>query len=193
MKNKLLSFISVLDPNNILTENEKALIIGASGEIRVRKNQIIQHIGQHCQSIYYVHKGGVKLYYIHNEVEVVDNFAFEGQIAVRFESYISKKPSRRAIQATENGILFAFDIAKLDAIFVKNPRIEVLFHRLFHISHVNLIERLEYLQFHTASERYHSLLTRYPDLLQRLPLKAIASYLGITAVSFSRLRANICH
>jgi hypothetical protein len=50
---------------------------------------------------------------------------------------------------------------------------------------------LESIQFHSADERYHNLLRENPQILQRIPLKYIASYLGITPVSLSRIRANI--
>jgi CRP-like cAMP-binding protein len=54
-----------------------------------------------------------------------------------------------------------------------------------------MVQRLESLQFQTAEERYKQLLTESPEIIQRVPLKYIASYLGITQVSLSRIRAQI--
>jgi CRP-like cAMP-binding protein len=56
---------------------------------------------------------------------------------------------------------------------------------------VNTINRLESIQFHTAKERYAALLNEQPNLLQRVSLKYIASYLGITQVTLSRIRASV--
>ncbi len=56
--------------------------------------------------------------------------------------------------------------------------------------YVDTVKRLESIQFHTAEERYLQLL-KTPNMLKRVPLKHIASYLGITQVSLSRIRANI--
>ena len=53
-----------------------------------------------------------------------------------------------------------------------------------------MVNRIESLQFHTADERYHDLLLEHKDVLKRVPLKYIASYLGITPVSLSRIRAQ---
>ncbi|HRD39268.1 MAG TPA: Crp/Fnr family transcriptional regulator, partial [Bacteroidia bacterium] len=57
-------------------------------------------------------------------------------------------------------------------------------------AHVETINRIESIQFHTAEERYKALLKEAPDVIKRVPLKYIASYLGITPVSLSRIRGQ---
>ena len=70
------------------------------------------------------------------------------------------------------------------------PEIERLFRKIFETSHVETVNRVESIQFHTAEERYHALLEQAPNIIQRVSLKYIASYLGITQVSLSRIRGN---
>jgi CRP-like cAMP-binding protein len=62
--------------------------------------------------------------------------------------------------------------------------------RIFELAYVQTIQRIENLQFHTAEERYQLLVKDQPEVLRRAPLKFIASYLGITQVSLSRIRAK---
>ena len=68
--------------------------------------------------------------------------------------------------------------------------LERLFRKIIESSYVNTVNRIESLQFHTADERYLDLLKEHKDVLKRVPLKYIASYLGITPVSLSRIRAH---
>jgi CRP-like cAMP-binding protein len=65
-----------------------------------------------------------------------------------------------------------------------------LFRKIYENAYVELVNRVESIQFHTAEERYHNLLSQSKQTIQRVPLKIIASYLGITQVSLSRIRAK---
>jgi CRP-like cAMP-binding protein len=68
------------------------------------------------------------------------------------------------------------------------PEIERLFRKIFEAGYVETVNRIESLQFHTAEERYNALLNEAPNVLMKIPLKYVASYLGITQVSLSRIR-----
>ena len=70
------------------------------------------------------------------------------------------------------------------------PEIERLFRKIFETAYVETVNRIEGMQFHSAEERYNALLTEAPNVLMRVPLKYVASYLGITQVSLSRIRAH---
>jgi hypothetical protein len=66
--------------------------------------------------------------------------------------------------------------------------IERLFRKIFEAAYVETVNRIEGIQFHTAEERYKALISEAPNVIQRIPLKYVASYLGITQVSLSRIR-----
>jgi CRP-like cAMP-binding protein len=70
------------------------------------------------------------------------------------------------------------------------PEIERLFRKIFEAAYVDTVNRIEGMQFHTAEERYSALLNQAPNVLRRVPLKYVASYLGITQVSLSRIRGH---
>ena len=86
-------------------------------------------------------------------------------------------------------IMIAIDSESLFKMYDQYHDIERLFRLIFEREYVNTIKRLESLQFKTATERYHDLLVD-TDFIQKIPLKYIASYLGITQVSLSRIRAG---
>jgi CRP-like cAMP-binding protein len=186
---QLADFFKLLDPKNQLQPQQKVMVADTVRPVSVVKNHFLQHIGQTCRTIYYTQKGCARVFYMLHEQEITESFSFEGELAVRFESLLTNAPSRRAIQVLEDSEFLAFDMNKLDVIFTNQPFIEAMFRRMFHSYHIQSMERFENMQFRSAEERYQILLTHYPDVVRRVPLKFIASFLGITPVSLSRIRA----
>jgi CRP-like cAMP-binding protein len=121
---------------------------------------------------------------------VTESFSFENNIIARVESLFTGKPSTKAIQVLEDTELVAINSAKLFELYDAFPEIERLFRKIFEAGYLETVHRIEGIQFHTAKERYNTLLQEAPDLLKRVPLKHIASYLGITQVSLSRIRGK---
>ena len=108
---------------------------------------------------------------------------------LRYESLFSGRPSKKAIQVLEDSELISIKSDELTFLFTTHPEIETLFRKIIEAALVDTINRVESIQFHSAEERYTSLLQEAPDVIKRVPLKFIASYLGITPVSLSRIRA----
>jgi CRP-like cAMP-binding protein len=168
-------------------ESEKALTT-ISKEVKFPKGQNIQNIGHTCKTIYFVKKGAVRIYYYKNEKDITESFEFEKSFVARAESLFTGTPSRKAIQALEDTVLIAIDANKLFKLFDTHSDLERLFRKIIENSYVTTVHRIESLQFHSAEERYKSLIKETPDILKRIPLKYVSSYLGITQVSLSRIR-----
>jgi CRP-like cAMP-binding protein len=158
--------------------------------ISLARNNDLQTIGQTCKTIYFLKKGIARIYYFKDGKDITESFEFENALVARVESLFSGRPSRKGIQIVEDAELIAIDANRLFKLYDSFPEIERLFRKIFEAAHVNLVNRLESIQFHTAEERYTALVKEYPAVLQRIPLKYIASYLGITQVSLSRIRAR---
>lgn len=155
----------------------------------IQKAKDLQSIGATCKTIYFINKGLARIYYFKDDNDVTDSFSFENNIIVRVESLFTQKPSRKGIQILEDSEIVAVDANKLFKLYDRFPELERLFRKVFEAAHVATINRIEALQFHNAEERYKMLLDQMPDIIRRVPLKYIASYLGITQVSLSRIRA----
>jgi CRP-like cAMP-binding protein len=153
------------------------------------KNEIIQQPGSHCRTIYFVQTGIARIYYFNKGIDITEHFAFPGDLIVRAESLFTQLPTSKGIQALENTTLISIDAQRLEQLYDNHRDIERLFRRLFELEHVNVIHRLESLQFKTAAERYADLQS-HSDIIKNVALKHIASYLGITQVSLSRIRAH---
>jgi len=155
----------------------------------VPKNEIIQQPGSRCKTIYFVQSGIARIYYFNKGIDITEHFAFSGELIVRAESLFTNQPTTKGIQALENTQLLAIDAYKLEQLYDAHRDIERLFRHLFELEHVNVIHRLESLQFKTAAERYADLQS-HSEIIKNISLKHIASYLGITQVSLSRIRAQ---
>lgn len=183
--NPLLEHIKIIYP--ISAESESALLT-ICRDIKFPKGKNIQEIGHRCKTIYFVKSGVVRIYYFKNDIDITESFEFENAFVARAESLFTGDPSRKGIQAIEDTEMIAIDSVKLFQLFDTHPDLERLFRKIIESSYVNTVNRLESLQFNTAEERYHNLLKDHPNVLKRVPLKLIASYLGITPVSLSRIR-----
>ena len=166
-------------------------IAGISRLVSLPKKQALQPIGHTCKTIYFMVKGAARIYYYKDGEDITEYFAFENNLVVRVESLFTGRPSRKAIEIIDDAELVSIDAVALFQLYDVFPEIERLFRKIFEEGYVETINRLESIQFHTAKERYVALLTEHPNVLQRVPLKFIASYLGITAVTLSRIRAGL--
>lgn len=160
-------------------------------ELDTNKNKHVQEIGQTCRTYYFVTSGLARIYYLKDGIDVTEYFAFENDMIIRAESLFTGKPSIKAIQALENTHLIGIPASSLEELFDPFPEIERLFRKILEASFVAYVNRMETIQFHTAEERYNQLMYDYPQLIKRISLKHIASYLGITQVSLSRIRSSV--
>jgi CRP-like cAMP-binding protein len=101
-----------------------------------------------------------------------------------------KAPSEHYIELTENSIVLEFEREKLTELSNKHHDFERLSRKIITKIMLQLQQRVVYLQFATAKERYHFLLKEYPKIELHIPLGDIASYIGITQETLSRIRAK---
>lgn len=173
-----------------LNTEEKEALQSICSTLHINKNEILQPIGYTCKTIYFINNGLARIYYYKDGNDITEYFAFEGNIIARVESLFTGQPSQKAIQVLEDSEITAINATALFKLYEKYHNIERLFRLIMEAGYVDTVKRLESIQFHSAEERYIQLLNS-PNMLQRVPLKHIASYLGITQVSLSRIRASI--
>jgi CRP-like cAMP-binding protein len=171
-----------------LSREAQNSIEGISSISHLKKNQDLQPIGHTCKTIYFINKGIARIYYYKEDIDITEGFYFENSIIARVESLFTGKPSRKAIQVLEDAEIVGINAAGLFKLYDQFHEIERLFRKIFESAYVDTVNRIEGIQFHSAEERYKALLKVAPDVLKRIPLKYVASYLGITQVSLSRIR-----
>jgi CRP-like cAMP-binding protein len=184
---ELLNCINSISPISDIAEHA---LLSICTEVSFKKGHDVQPVGHTCKTLYFVKKGALRIYYFKDIIDITESFEFENAFVARVESLFSGKPSRKAIQAVEDSELVAINSIKLFELYDIHHDIERLARKIFETAYVNTVNRIESLQFHSADERYQNLLSDHPDILLRVPLKHIASYLGIAPESLSRIRAG---
>ena len=186
---ELIQLLQIFQKISPLTESSRQAIKDLASVVLIKKNQTLQPIGVVCQTIYFVQKGLARIYYYKDGTEITEYFAFENEMIIRAESLFTEKPSKKGIQALEDTSFIGIASAALFELFDRHPDLERLFRKLIESAYVETVNRIENIQFHSAEERYAQLIHANPAMIRRIPLKHIASYLGITQVSLSRIRA----
>ena len=155
-----------------------------------QKNEVIQKIGSTCSTVYFVDKGSARIFYLKDGNDITEHFAFQNELIIRAESLFLGNPTSKGIQAIDETNIIGIDSESLFRLYDKHHDIERLFRLIIEKEYVNTVKRVESLQFKTAKERYIELLET-TDYVQKIPLKYISTYLGITPVSLSRIRADV--
>ena len=140
---------------------------------------------------YFMEKGIARAYAPINGEEVTFWFGGEGAALVSLKSYVNDEPGYETVELIEDASLYVLRREKLYELFEKDLHIANWGRKFAETELVKAEKKIISLLFLDASERYKELLENTPELLQRIPLGNIASYLGITQVSLSRIRAKI--
>ena len=125
------------------------------------------------------------------EKEITHWFSFEEDFVTSFHSFITGQPSVENIQLFEGSVLWAISKESLTQLLNQHREIERLLRIAYEKYYIRLEERFVNAQFKTAAERYQTLLQQRPNIIERVSLGYIASYLGISQETLSRVRSRI--
>ena len=159
-------------------------------QIVLSKNEYLLSEGKICRHLYFLQQGALRGYYNLDGKEITYWFGFENDFVTSFHSFITHEPSVENIQLLEGSVLWAITKEKLTALFNQFQEIERLVRIIQEKYYIRLEERFVNAQFKTATERYELLLQQSPHILERVPLGHIASYLGISQETLSRIRSR---
>ncbi|MEI6412075.1 MAG: Crp/Fnr family transcriptional regulator [Bacteroidota bacterium] len=156
-----------------------------------KKGAVLLREGQVSSLCYFILKGCVRQYYLKDGEEKTTNFYTEGQPVPPYEGTFKKKPSKFYLACVEDTMLSVgtpADEAKLFAMF---PHFEAVTRVAVEDELGKSQENMASFMINSPEERYQNLLETRPDLLDRVPQYQLASYLGITPESLSRIRKRI--
>lgn len=155
----------------------------------IKKGTIFIEEGQISNKLCFLEKGIGRSYYLKKDgKEVTVWFFSDGKFITSLESFFQQKPSVYYIEILEDSILHIITKQQIDILFEKYHKMEK-FGRLLSIQMLtDMVNKLNAIQFQTAKERYEYMLNDFPNIVHRAPLGDIASYLGITQETLSRIR-----
>ena len=177
--------------NNVnISEMELKEILSNFRQIELEKGRFLVKRGHLVQSYYFVATGGLRIYFDKDEKQITAWIALDNNFFTELQSLKSGKSSEFFIQAIERSTVYTIDAQKMHQLYDKFPIWQRFGRMVWEDAFIKVINGILSHQTLSAEERYLEILD-HSDLLQKIPLKQLASYLGITETSLSRLRKNI--
>jgi CRP-like cAMP-binding protein len=181
------------DKNNIdkhnLTEEELMLIMGSYSLLQLKANDFFLKEGQVSTQIGYVTKGLFRSYFYDNNAnEISTAFFFEGSLIISFDSFNNQVPSKEYIKAIEDSELRIVNYERQIELYQLIPKWSLICKDIADAVSRKMIARANDFQTLSAAERYRKFCDENPQLLQRLNLGYIASYIGVDNATLSRIR-----
>ncbi|MCF6132782.1 Crp/Fnr family transcriptional regulator [Flavobacterium wongokense] len=172
-----------------LTEVEKDIIRSCSSVKKLRKHQYLLQEGNIAHTENFVIKGCLRSYEVNEKgQEHVIQFSVEEWWVGDLLSFLTEQPSNYNIDCLEDCELIQFTKADLNRLYDEVPKVERYFRILLQNAYIATSQRLLSAMSKTAVEQYAAFIKKYPHIERRITNKQIASYLGITPESLSRVR-----
>lgn len=146
--------------------------------------------GQTCDRIYFVRHGLLRYYLLHEGKEINTHFALPGTFTTDFASLVSQQPTTLYLEALKPTALWVLRRADMLGLYAQAAELQAVGRGLLEQLLAQQQVRLELLLRGTAAERYRSVQQRQPELLQAVSLRQLASYLGVSRETVSRVRSR---
>lgn len=179
---------NILESIYPLSAISKEILVSIFKETHHKKGTIILTQDKTENKFYFIKKGIVRAYTLSDGDEITFWFGQEQQPILSMKNYVDRKVSYETIELLEDCILYETTISSLTKLYETSIEIANWGRKLAENELIKTEERFIARQIGTATQRYHLLLQTHPGLINRIQLSYIASYLGITQVSLSRIR-----
>lgn len=183
------TFIDHFSANQQLTDQTKAEIGSHLAVLNLDKKHVLIKENQRHDFAYFVIKGAVRSYYLKDGVEVNTWFALENDMVGSLHNF-KDNPSRETMELIENSTLISINLKKIKPFMFSNIQIAIFINAIIEEYALFLEDKIYFSQMMSSIDKYLILLEKEPQLFQRIPLTYIASFLGISRETLSRLRAK---
>ncbi|MGN7515572.1 MAG: Crp/Fnr family transcriptional regulator [Allomuricauda sp.] len=183
-------FLKLLKERYQLEDEQMSVMLDAFNKVETHKNEFLLLAGNVARKVYLVGEGIIRVFSDDGNQESTRRIAFENEFATSFDSFINQVPSSENIQSSEDSIVYELSYANFRKLNETVPA-----WRAFYINRIEQAfslhyGRIEAFQNMTAKERFDALMDNRPQMIARLSNKVLASYLGITQESLSRIKSQ---
>lgn len=159
--------------------------------LTLEKGATLLREGQYCDKTYFIVNGCARVYYLKDGKDISDWFAFENDFVCCINSFFLNIPSPHYIEVLEDSVVLEISRESVEKLADTYRDFERLSKIIFIKTMLRQQERISSMQFHSAEQKYKNILSIHPNIDQRIPLTHIASYIGITLETLSRIRKHI--
>ncbi len=176
-----------------LTDEIWQAVLSTAHPAHYPKKHIILRPGQVCERMIFIHKGTIRSYRLQEGVDTTYFLYFprEFPFATEFTSFRTGKPSEFFLECVEDCQVTVFSRADIYAHYEKYHAMEKFGRLMAEEAYLMLDRRMSHFQFHDLETRYLAMLQEEPGLLQRIPQHLLATYLGVTPESLSRIKQAV--
>ena len=187
--NQLIDFLL---ETNLLTQTQIDYITSKSEFKKLKVNTVISQPYKIPNEIAFVTKGIFRVFYFDEEGNEITKFLFDENIfLVDVESYINRQPSKDYIQAITEAEILVFKRKDFEVFEIEIENWKIVVSQIITKSHLKKFNLISPMLHETATVRYENFIKNFPNLANKIPLSFIASFLGITQQSLSRIRKNL--
>ena len=173
------------------TDSELEIVLKHFETVNLKKKTTLLLAGKTANEVYFIVSGCIRLFCEKDGKDLSTYFFTEKMFAGAYDSFISRKPSRHSIETLEDCQVLTLSYQALQELYVEFPKMNEFIRKAIEERFVVLHDLFTDYILNSPEERYLSLQKERPDLLNRIPQHQIASFLGITPVSLSRIRNRV--
>lgn len=189
---RMNELLEILDQIISLDNEDRLLIKEAwSHSKTLDRGEYLIDLGSKDSNMYFIKKGSMRIFYPNEGDEICVGFSYENTLLVSFETYLRNLASHYCVQALKKTELIYITREDFNTLRQKSERINQAWYGALEQALIGKIERETEMLTFSPSERVHRLLKRSPHIFQIFPKKYIASYLGMTAETLSRIPLNL--
>jgi CRP-like cAMP-binding protein len=175
-----------------IDETDLQIILSKFNEQTVAKGKFVLKKGQVANQYFFIVSGGLRFSYGEYDIRDTSWVVFQNQFFTEMSSLMPQKPTRFHIEAIEETVLLYLSKAEMELLYRQFPVWQEFGRKTWEGLAVGMIDQIVSFQTLTAEERYLEFM-KSPEIMQKVPVKNLASLLGITPNALSRIRKNIKH
>ncbi|MBW1294799.1 Crp/Fnr family transcriptional regulator [Aquimarina litoralis] len=186
--NEIRNFIEKISPMN---DSDWQFFSSKLQQVELKKHSVLLKIGEIENHLAFITKGIVRFYIPDEEADLTFGFLFENEFVTGYDSFLTQTPSEYQIETLTDTILWKISYEDLEKVYKKTSSGNIIGRKMAENMFLIKSKRELSLLSKTAEERYLDLFSERPKLLRQIPLKYIASYIGVTPQALSRIRKRI--
>lgn len=173
-----------------LSEGANQFLLKNTYARSIKKGRLLLKAGEVCTNMYFVRKGVLRGFVKDGERDITTWISADGELVSAISSFILQMPTNENIHAIEDCELILLSHSDLEIMYVKFPAFNTTVRKLTEIYYMHAEHRAYIARLKNADQKYQLFLKQYGHLSNRVPVKYIASFLGITLETLSRLRGK---